>query len=76
MKSTTEIAVDAFLDGFTGAGLFGRFRRPGAPTEFVDSRTLAEIRESGEFAEYPISDTTSGSISKRASHLIKAGSER
>jgi hypothetical protein len=51
MKRTTEIAIDSFLDGFTGAGLFGRLRRPGAPTEFVDSRTLEEIRECGEFAE-------------------------
>ena len=43
MKRTTEIAIDSFLDGFTGAGLFGRLRRPGAPTEFVDSRSVQEI---------------------------------
>ncbi len=73
MKRTAEIAVDAFLDGFTGAGLFGRLRRPGAPTEFVDSRTLKEIQESGDFAENPISGDDSGSQSKRANPLINAG---
>lgn len=25
------LILDAFLDGFTGAGLFGKLRRPGAP---------------------------------------------
>jgi hypothetical protein len=43
MKRTTEIAIDSFLDGFTGAGLFGHLRRPGAPNEFVDSRSVQEI---------------------------------
>jgi len=45
MNRNAAIPIDAFLDGFTGAGLFGRLRHPGAPTEFVDSRTLAEMRE-------------------------------
>jgi hypothetical protein len=39
----------AFMQGFTGAGLFGKLRRPGAPTEFIDSRTVEEYLESGEF---------------------------
>lgn len=39
----------AFMQGFTGAGLFTRLRRPGAPTEFIDSRTVEEYLESGEF---------------------------
>jgi hypothetical protein len=39
---------DSFLDGFTGAGLFGRLRRAGAPTEFVDSRSVEEFKQSGE----------------------------
>jgi hypothetical protein len=39
----------AFMQGFTGAGLFGRLRRPGAPTEFIDSRSVEEYLESGEF---------------------------
>jgi hypothetical protein len=38
-----------FMQGFTGAGLFGKLRRPGAPTEFIDSRTVEEYLESGEF---------------------------
>jgi hypothetical protein len=41
-------AFIAFLQGFTGAGLFGKLRRPGAPTEFIDSRGLEEYLESGE----------------------------
>ncbi len=32
----------SFMLGFTGAGLFNRVRRPGAPTEFIDSRTVEE----------------------------------
>ncbi len=28
----SAVFFDAFLDGFTMAGLFGRLRRPGAPT--------------------------------------------
>jgi hypothetical protein len=41
----------AFMQGVTGAGLFGRLRRPGAPTEFIDSRSVEEYRDSGEFEE-------------------------
>jgi hypothetical protein len=44
-----DIVVDAFFDGFTGAGLFGRLRRPGALTEYVDPRRIAELKTSGEF---------------------------
>jgi hypothetical protein len=39
------------MQGVTGAGLFTRLRRPGAPTEFIDSRTVEEYIESGEFAD-------------------------
>lgn len=35
---TFEIVTDSFLDGVTGAALFGKLRRPGAPTEFADTR--------------------------------------
>ena len=49
MAKLRDIVVDAFFDGFTGAGLFGRLRRPGAPTEYVDSRGIAELKASGEF---------------------------
>ena len=41
----------SFMLGFTGAGLFNRVRRPGAPTEFIDSRTVEEYLASGEFEE-------------------------
>lgn len=30
--------------------MFGKLRRPGAPTEFIDSRTVEEYIESGNFA--------------------------
>lgn len=40
--------VRAFLQGFTGAGLFRKLSYPGAPTEFVDSRSMEEIRATGE----------------------------
>ena len=46
----------AFMQGITGAGLFTRLRRPGAPTEFIDSRTVEEYLESGEFEETMVKD--------------------
>jgi len=49
MAKLRDIVIDAFLDGFAGAGLFGKLRRPGAPTEYVDSRGIAEFKASGEF---------------------------
>jgi len=36
------------LDGFSGAGLFRTLSWHGAATEFVDSRSVEEIRASGE----------------------------
>jgi hypothetical protein len=33
------IMIDAFLDGISGAGLFGKLRPPGAPTVLMDERT-------------------------------------
>ena len=48
MSQTAAIAR-AFLHGLTGAGLFRRLDYPGAPVEFVDSRSLEEIHASGEF---------------------------
>jgi hypothetical protein len=41
--------IEAFLDGVTGAGLFGKLRWPGAPTELIDSRSVEEFLASGEF---------------------------
>ena len=31
--------LEAFLDGVTATGLFGKLDWPGAPTELIDSRT-------------------------------------
>jgi hypothetical protein len=47
--SNLMIALDAMLDGMSGAGLFGRLRRPGAPTHLIDPRSLEELKASGEF---------------------------
>jgi hypothetical protein len=41
--------LEAFLDGATGAGLFGKLRWPGAPTELIDSRSVEEFLASGDF---------------------------
>jgi hypothetical protein len=49
MSRLGNIVLDAFLDGFTGAGLFGRLRWPGAPTEVIDSRGVEALYETGEF---------------------------
>lgn len=49
MNQQTANIVRAFLQGFTGAGLFRKLDYPGAPTEFIDSRPLEEIRTTGEF---------------------------
>jgi len=49
MTEHTRNLMRAFLHGFTGAGLFRRLDYPGAPAEFIDSRTPEEIHASGEF---------------------------
>ena len=46
-----EIITASLLDGVTGAGLFGHLRRPGAPDTLIDTRSLQEWAESGEFSE-------------------------
>jgi hypothetical protein len=46
---SNSIFLEAFLDGATGAGLFGKLRRPGAPTELIDSRTVEGFLVSGDF---------------------------
>ena len=51
MSRNTAIFWDAFFDGISGAGLFGKLRRPGAPTCLVDTRSVAELQASGEFDE-------------------------
>jgi len=50
MSRSFSVWLDGFLDGLTAAGLFGGLRRPGAPTEFVDSRGVDEFVKSGEYA--------------------------
>jgi hypothetical protein len=47
----TNDLFTAFFQGFTGAGLFGKASLPGAPTEFIDSRSLEEFHATGEFEE-------------------------
>jgi hypothetical protein len=47
-----QTILRAFLHGFTGAGLFRRLDYPGAPKEFVDSRSLEEIHLSGDYDRY------------------------
>lgn len=37
-----NIMTDSFLDGITGAALFGKLRIPGAPTVLVDERSPDE----------------------------------
>ncbi len=37
-----NIMTDSFLDGITGAALFGKAQRPGAPTVLVDTRSPEE----------------------------------
>ena len=51
MNQTRANIVRAFLQGLTGAGLFRRLDYPGAPTEFVDSRSVSDVIASGEFRE-------------------------
>jgi len=51
VNQQTRNLIRAFLQGFTGAGLFRRLDYPGAPTHFVDPRSVDEILESGELGE-------------------------
>jgi len=46
-----EIVIQSFLDGITAAGLFGWLRRPGAPTELIDSRNPEGYESSEEFQD-------------------------
>jgi hypothetical protein len=46
-----KIITASLLDGFTGAGLFGHLRRPGAPDTLIDTRNLQEWAQSGEFSD-------------------------
>ena len=50
MARSFSTLFDVFLDGFTGAGLTGKLRRPGAPTEFVDSSSVEDFKNDGEYA--------------------------
>ena len=50
MSRNMAIFWDAFFDGISGAGLFSKLRRPGAPTCLVDTRSVEEVKASGEFA--------------------------
>ena len=51
MSRNAAIFWDAFFDGISGAGLSGKLRRPGAPTYLVDTRSVADLKASGEFDE-------------------------
>ena len=46
-----RVALQSFLDGITAAGLFGWLRRPGAPTELIDSRNAVGYESSEEFQD-------------------------
>lgn len=50
LRRINECFAEGFLDGL-GAGVFTRLRRPGAPDELIDSRSIEEFRSSGEFDE-------------------------
>lgn len=47
-----NIFLEAFLDGCTGAALFGRLRIPGSPQELIDSRTVEQFLASGDYEKY------------------------
>ena len=68
MADRSNIFFKAFLDGFTGAGLFRRLRLPGAPTELIDSRGVAAIYNSGEFENT--------NLRFRAAAEVKAANDR
>lgn len=50
LRQMKESFAGGFLDGL-GAGVFTRLRRPGAPDELIDSRSIEEFQSSVEFAE-------------------------
>ena len=49
MSRRFEIAFESFMDGLTGAGIFGRLRHPGAPSSLIDPRGLDEYMADGAF---------------------------
>ena len=52
MNQTKTNTLRAYLHGLTGAGLFRRLDYPGAPAEFIDSRSLKEILANGEIDRF------------------------
>jgi hypothetical protein len=52
MNQQSRNILLAFLQGLTGAGLFRRLDYPGAPNEFVDSRSLEQIKASEEWKHF------------------------
>ena len=47
-----DIMTDSFFDGITGAALFGKLRRPGAPTVLVDERPPKDMRARLAYEEF------------------------
>jgi|HubBroStandDraft_1064217.scaffolds.fasta_scaffold347519_2 hypothetical protein len=50
LRQISDSFAEGFLDGL-GAGLFTHLRRPGAPDELIDSRSIEEFMSCGEFDE-------------------------
>ena len=49
MNRLYNIFAESVLDGFNGAGLFGRLERPCAPSEMIDSRPVNEFLASDDW---------------------------
>jgi DNA-binding NtrC family response regulator len=68
-----DIMIDSFLDGITGAALFGKLRRPSAPTVLFDSRSLGEALP--EYLEM-LSKSTRRNGMRDSLHLLTRAYER
>jgi hypothetical protein len=72
--------LQAFLDGATGAGLFGKRSWPGAPTEFIDSRSPTEFDAAHEAQRFAYRRSNENQSSPRRlsddlGHVAKAKAE-
>jgi len=54
MNRLYEIFAESFLDGFSGAGLFGLLERPCAPGEVIDSRSVNEFIASDDWTSQAV----------------------
>jgi hypothetical protein len=69
-----DIAFESFLDGLTGAGFFGKLRRPGAPTDLIGEIPEIEMNRQVQAAKSILAGNSKHSDRGRKSADAQAAS--